>query len=156
MNFVPRPAQEAVLAYQGGRMGVSAVPGSGKTHVLSYLAAQLVSHNLHDDQEVLVVTFSNSAVDNYVQRITDIVRREGRNPRLELSYGHAVPQTVSVELMAADGTLIEIKPQSDSTIPINVELTGLTSDWLTGFWELRIRDYSPGTIGVVNSWAIAL
>jgi DNA helicase-2/ATP-dependent DNA helicase PcrA len=76
MTFIPRPAQRAVLAYQGGKMGVSAVPGSGKTHILSYLAAQLVSHGLNDDQEVLVVTFSNSAVYNYVRRITDIVRRE--------------------------------------------------------------------------------
>lgn len=76
MSFVPRSAQEAVLAYQGGKMGVSAVPGSGKTYVLSYLAAQLVSQGLDDDQEVLVVTFANSAVDNFVQRITKIIHQK--------------------------------------------------------------------------------
>jgi len=76
MAFIPRPAQKAVLAYQGGRMGVSAVPGSGKTHILSLLAAQLVSQGLDDDQEVLVVTFSNSAVDNFQQRIHEFVRQE--------------------------------------------------------------------------------
>ena len=26
-----RPSQEEILAYQGGKMGISAVPGSGKT-----------------------------------------------------------------------------------------------------------------------------
>jgi DNA helicase-2/ATP-dependent DNA helicase PcrA len=76
MTFIPRPAQEAVLAYQGGKMGVSAVPGSGKTYTLSYLAAQLVSRGLYEDQEVLVVTFANSAVNNFLRRITSFVRQE--------------------------------------------------------------------------------
>ncbi len=74
--FVPRPAQEKVLAYTGGYTGVSAVPGSGKTITLSRLAAQLVDLGLADDQEVLVVTFANSAVDNFVRRITGFVRQE--------------------------------------------------------------------------------
>jgi DNA helicase-2/ATP-dependent DNA helicase PcrA len=76
MAFIPRPAQKDVLAYQGGNMGVSAVPGSGKTLTLSRLAAQLVSQGLQDDQEVLVVTFANSAVNNFTQRITGFVRQE--------------------------------------------------------------------------------
>ena len=37
--FIPRPKQAEVLAYTGGKMGVSAVPGSGKTQTLSALAA---------------------------------------------------------------------------------------------------------------------
>ena len=76
MAFVPRPTQQAVLTYKGGKMGISAVPGSGKTLILSYLAAQLVGQGLHEDQEVLVVTFANSAVDNLIKRITDFIRHE--------------------------------------------------------------------------------
>ena len=34
-DFTPRPAQSQILAYTGGKMGISAVPGSGKTHTLS-------------------------------------------------------------------------------------------------------------------------
>lgn len=34
-----RELQKAVVEYEGGKMGVSAVPGSGKTFTLSYLAA---------------------------------------------------------------------------------------------------------------------
>jgi len=76
--FIPRPAQERVLAYTDGKMGVSAVPGSGKTYTLSALAAQLVASGvMEDDQEVLVVTLVNSAVDNFKQRINDSVRRQG-------------------------------------------------------------------------------
>ena len=82
MTFNPRPAQMAVLDYQGGKMGVSAVPGSGKTVTLSYLAAQLVGRGVHEGQEVLVVTFANSAVDNFKQRITGFVRAEGLLPQV--------------------------------------------------------------------------
>ncbi|MCC6956765.1 MAG: ATP-dependent helicase, partial [Anaerolineales bacterium] len=73
-----RPAQEKILAYQGGRMGISAVPGSGKTWTLSLLAAQIVAHGgLTDDQEVLVVTLVNSAVDNFNQRVGEFVDKAG-------------------------------------------------------------------------------
>ena len=56
-------------------MGISAVPGSGKTSTLSYLAAQLVATTLADDQEVLIVTLVNSAVDNFRKRIGDFIRK---------------------------------------------------------------------------------
>ncbi len=72
LPFIPRPAQEQILAYQGGKMGIAAVPGSGKTHTLSALAAKLIrSGKLGDEQEVLIVTLVNSAVDNFSARIQD-------------------------------------------------------------------------------------
>ncbi|PKO23790.1 MAG: ATP-dependent helicase [Chloroflexi bacterium HGW-Chloroflexi-1] len=81
--FQPRPKQLEVLAYTGGRMGVSAVPGSGKTQTLSYLAAQLVAHgDLADDQEVLVVTLVNSAVDNFARRVAGFVQARGLLPHV--------------------------------------------------------------------------
>ena len=61
--FNPRPNQKEILSYTHGFMGVSAVPGSGKTHTLSRLAANLISANVLDDkQEILIVTLVNSAV----------------------------------------------------------------------------------------------
>ena len=71
--FVPRPAQQKILSYRGGPMGISAVPGSGKTFTLSLLAARLVERLAQEgkllDSEVLVVTFTNSAVENFRNRI---------------------------------------------------------------------------------------
>jgi DNA helicase-2/ATP-dependent DNA helicase PcrA len=70
--------QEEILAYQGGKMGVAAVPGSGKTQILSVLAAQIISSGvLADDQEVLVVTLVNSAVDNFASRVGKLVEEQG-------------------------------------------------------------------------------
>jgi len=81
--FKPRPAQEKILEYRHGTMGISAVPGSGKTYTLSYLAAQLVTHaELEDDQEVLIVTFANSAVDNFKLRIGSFIEEMGLLPNV--------------------------------------------------------------------------
>jgi DNA helicase II / ATP-dependent DNA helicase PcrA len=80
-TFKPRPNQQAVLAYRGGQMGVSAVPGSGKTWTLSLLAAKLVAEiDLEDDQEILVVTLVNSAVDNFASRVGSFVQARGLLP----------------------------------------------------------------------------
>ena len=69
-NFSPRPSQQNILRYTGGRLGIAAVPGAGKTHILSALAAQIIHDNqLQDGQEVLIVTLVNSAVDNFENRI---------------------------------------------------------------------------------------
>lgn len=72
-----RPAQEEILNYEGGRLGISAVPGSGKTFTLSRLAAKLV-HKLAasgplDDREILVVTFTNAAAENFRSSIGRVV-----------------------------------------------------------------------------------
>ena len=75
--FKPRPRQQEVLNYRGGRMGVAAVPGSGKTSTLSYLAARLVATaDLADDQEILVVTLVKSAVGNFAQSMARILKEE--------------------------------------------------------------------------------
>lgn len=78
-----RPDQRKILKYRSGKMGISAVPGSGKTWTLSRLAADLVSSGLlADDQEVLVVTLVNSAVDNFYQRVSEFIGERGLLPNL--------------------------------------------------------------------------
>ena len=73
-----RPAQEQVLRYEGGRLGISAVPGSGKTFTLSCLAARLVQKlagsGPMDDREVLVVTLTNAAVENFRSSIGNFIQ----------------------------------------------------------------------------------
>jgi DNA helicase-2/ATP-dependent DNA helicase PcrA len=75
-----RKQQQDVVDYTGGRMGVAAVPGSGKTFTLSHLAARLVERltdeGLADEQEVLIVTFANSAVNSFKQRIAGLLQQE--------------------------------------------------------------------------------
>jgi DNA helicase II / ATP-dependent DNA helicase PcrA len=75
--FKPRPRQQDVLDYKGGLMGVSAVPGSGKTSTLSYLAARLAAQaELTDGQEILIVTLVKSAVGNFSQSMARYLKEE--------------------------------------------------------------------------------
>jgi len=81
--FKLRPKQREILSYSHGRMGISAVPGSGKTWTLSYIAADLLKRNiLQDDQEILIVTLINSAVDNFYNRISSFIEAKGLIPNI--------------------------------------------------------------------------
>ena len=75
-----RPSQQQILGYTKGKMAVSAVPGAGKTFTLSHLAAKLVarvtSKHVKDEQEVLIVTFSNSAVNTIKAKVADILQQQ--------------------------------------------------------------------------------
>lgn len=83
LPFTPRPSQSKILSYRGGTLGISAVPGSGKTHILSALAAQIISSGLLGvNQEVLIVTLVNAAVDNFSARISGFIRNQGLIPHV--------------------------------------------------------------------------
>ena len=84
-----RQAQKEILEYSGGLMGISAVPGSGKTFTLSALAAKLIEESLarqnlrpgeEPDQEILIVTFSNAAALNFSSRIASFLVDKGLLP----------------------------------------------------------------------------
>lgn len=68
-----RQAQQNIIQYKSGQMAVSAVPGSGKTYTLVHLASNLVgklsAKDILKNTEILVVTFSNSAVFTLRRRI---------------------------------------------------------------------------------------
>ncbi len=75
-----RPEQAAIIEnYAGGRMGIAAVPGSGKTFTLSHLAARLIADRRVDlarGEELLVVTFTNSAVNSFQARIAHLLEEQ--------------------------------------------------------------------------------
>ena len=74
--FKARPGQDEVIRFRQGRMGVAAVPGSGKTQTLSYLASRLILEEcIAEDQEILVVTLVNSAVNNFAARIESFIQQ---------------------------------------------------------------------------------
>ena len=67
-----------MLKYKQGLLGISAVPGSGKTWTLSQLAVKLIlTTDLEPEQEILIVTFTNSGADNFSSRIGEKLRQNG-------------------------------------------------------------------------------
>lgn len=74
-----REAQRKIIEeYNGGLMGIAAVPGSGKTFTLSHLAARLVQQLAQEyvpyEREVLIVTFANAAVNGFKSKIAEILQ----------------------------------------------------------------------------------
>lgn len=155
LPFTPRPSQSRILQYTGGRLGISAVPGSGKTQTLSALAARIISSgHLEPDQEVLVVTLVNSAVDNFSARIADFSRDTSLIPRLgyrvRTLHGLAhdivreAPALVGLDpefsIMDESATLGMIRDAADSWVRANPEfLEAYLSPTLDDQRRRRIR-----------------
>ncbi len=110
-EVILRRSQEKILEYRSGKMGVAAVPGSGKTWTLSHLAARLITTaDLEDDQEILILTLTNSAADNFSSRIGKILH----DLKLIEGFGYRVR---TLHGLAND--IIHIRP----------ELAGLPNDY---------------------------
>lgn len=69
--------KELVEQYRGGYCAVPAIPGGGKTHCLSLWAADMISEGLHKPGKILIVTYMNSAVNNFKQRISKELESRG-------------------------------------------------------------------------------
>ena len=126
MSFTPREEQQKVLSYTGGTMGISAVPGSGKTFTLSALAADLIeklvrnSETPEPDQEILIVTFSNAAALNFSARIAGFLAERGLFPgigykvctlhsmALDIIRGHTQQLGIEDDFVVLDETGSEV------------------------------------------------
>ncbi|MCX7923603.1 MAG: ATP-dependent helicase [Clostridia bacterium] len=63
--------------YRGGYCAVPAIPGGGKTHCLSLWAAEMIAQGIHKPGKILIVTYMNTAVSNFKQRISAELQRRG-------------------------------------------------------------------------------
>lgn len=73
-NINYRQDQLPIIAYEGGTMAVPAVPGAGKTFIVTNLVAKLLSEKKHDKSKILILTYMNSAVNNFKGRIKAILK----------------------------------------------------------------------------------
>ena len=100
-----RPAQQEILKYSSGTMGIAAVPGSGKTWTLSQVAVSLIASGvLQNRQEVLVVTLVNAAVDNFRHRIATFLEEQGLLPGL--GYRVRTLHSLAHEIVAQSTSLV--------------------------------------------------
>ena len=102
-----RPAQQKILEYENGRLAISAVPGSGKTFTLSLLAAKLIGNGRIDpnQQQILIVTYLNSSVDNFKARIR---QRLEANELPDIGYTVRTLHSLALEIVrSADSGLTD-------------------------------------------------
>ena len=73
-NINYREDQIPIISYEQGTMAVPAVPGAGKTFIVTNLVAKLLCENKHKGGKILILTYMNSAVNNFKGRIKKILQ----------------------------------------------------------------------------------
>lgn len=73
MEIKFREDQKKIMDYTHGKLGIPAVPGAGKTFILSHLVAKLVREDLDEGEEILILTYMNSSVINFKERIKEVL-----------------------------------------------------------------------------------
>lgn len=68
-----RKDQIPIINYSEGTMAVPAVPGAGKTFIVTNLVAKLLAENKNGKGKILVLTYMNSAANNFKGRIKKIL-----------------------------------------------------------------------------------
>ena len=68
-----RKDQIPIINYTEGTMAVPAVPGAGKTFIVTNLVAKLLVENKNQKGKILVLTYMNSAANNFKGRIKNIL-----------------------------------------------------------------------------------
>ncbi len=100
--FEPREGQRQLLEYERGLMGVSAVPGSGKTATIVALATRLIEQRQTAAGQVLIVTYQTAAVDNVRTRIRQALERMGH---VQVGYDVRTLHSLSYGIVQANAGL---------------------------------------------------
>lgn len=134
-TFKPRQSQDRVLEYSGGRMGVSAVPGSGKTTTLSALAAKLVREvNLQRGQQILIVTLVNSARSKFDQTVRGFLGEGNLGTLYRVRTLHGLANDIVSERPGLVGL------SDDFQIVDEFEAKAIIADAVTAWFNAR-RDF---------------
>ncbi|MEM7331824.1 MAG: ATP-dependent helicase [Chloroflexota bacterium] len=149
MSELPlRPAQADILAYENGRLAVSAVPGSGKTFTLSLMAANLIADgkiNVAGGQQILIVTFLNSSVDTFKARIRKRLEERGlEDGGFDVRTLHSL--ALEVVRNASSGLEVDAGPQVLDETQANHFLAMAVDSVIeahSGVWHAFLTDNSP-------------
>ena len=88
-KIVPRPDQKPVLDYKNGYMGISAVPGAGKTTILLALIINLLERGINPEN-IFVLTYMDSAARNFRERIKNVRKNSSKLPNISTIHGLAL------------------------------------------------------------------
>lgn len=88
-KIIPRPDQQPVLDYTNGYMGISAVPGAGKTTILLALIIKLLERGINPEH-IFVLTYMDSAARNFRERIKNVRKNSSRLPNISTIHGLAL------------------------------------------------------------------
>ena len=88
-KIVPREDQKNVLEYRHGKMGITAVPGAGKTTILLALVSKLIQDGVKSEN-IFVLTYMESAAKNFKERIKSVLKEDVNLPNISTIHGLAL------------------------------------------------------------------
>lgn len=88
-KIIPREDQKPVLDYTKGYMGISAVPGAGKTTILLALIIKLLERKINPEH-IFVLTYMDSAARNFRERIKNVRKNSSKLPNISTIHGLAL------------------------------------------------------------------
>ena len=88
-KIIPRDDQKPVMEYKSGRLGISAVPGAGKTTILLALIIKLLEQGA-EPEKIFVLTYMDSAARNFRERIKAVSKNSSKLPNISTIHGLAL------------------------------------------------------------------
>ncbi len=110
-NINYRQDQLPIMSYEGGTMAVPAVPGAGKTFIVTNLVAKLLREGKHDNSKILILTYMNSAVNNFKGRIK------------KLLIDNDIKEENSYEVMTIHSLAVKIIKEKPEVVMLNEEFS---------------------------------
>lgn len=110
-NINYRQDQLPIMSYEGGTMAVPAVPGAGKTFIVTNLVAKLLREGKHENSKILILTYMNSAVNNFKGRIK------------QLLIDNDIKEENSYEVMTIHSLAVKIIKEKPEVVMLNEEFS---------------------------------
>lgn len=124
-----REDQLPIIQYEGGKMAVPAVPGAGKTFIVTNLVAKLLEENKQGKGKILILTYMNSAVNNFKVKIKKIL--EDKNIDDKNSYEVMTIHSLAVKIIKEKPEIVMLN--EDFNIADDLQKTMILGDCINNF-----------------------
>lgn len=124
-----REDQLPIIQYEGGKMAVPAVPGAGKTFIVTNLVAKLLEEKKQNKGKILILTYMNSAVNNFKVRIKKIL--EEKNIGDKNSYEVMTIHSLAVKIIKEKPEIVMLN--EDFNIADDLQKTMILGDCINNF-----------------------
>lgn len=124
-----REDQLPIIQYEGGKMAVPAAPGAGKTFIVTNLVAKLLEENRQGKGKILILTYMNSAVNNFKVRIKKIL--EEKNIDDKNSYEVMTIHSLAVKIIKEKPEIVMLN--EDFNIADDLQKTMILGDCINNF-----------------------
>lgn len=124
-----REDQLPIIQYEGGKMAVPAVPGAGKTFIVTNLVAKLLEEKRQGKGKILILTYMNSAVNNFKVRIKKIL--EEKNIDEKNSYEVMTIHSLAVKIIKEKPEIVMLN--EDFNIADDLQKTMILGDCINNF-----------------------